>query len=135
LGRALGGLGAGVQPVQRALVVDGHERPLLPGRVLPEDLEEPSVTRAAVVGNHDAVRRLLLLADAHQTDLDCQQVLLFGERRSESRSTGRKARKATGQPTGKTALQSTLESARGLLRPARLALALLALGLGFAGQA
>src|SRR5206468_2013030 len=89
---------------QRALVVDGDERGLLPGRVLPEDLEEPAVTRAAGVGNHDAVRRLLLLADAHQTDLDCQQVLLFGERRSESRSTGRKARKAAksaGEPTGR----------------------------------
>src|SRR5262249_59642303 len=68
----LGGLGAVTQPVQSALVVDADERRLLPGCVLPQDLDETAVARAAPVGDDDAVGRLLLLADAHQADLDGQ---------------------------------------------------------------
>src|SRR5262245_6776977 len=74
---ALGRLSAVLQPLQGLLVVDGDARRLLTGVVLADDLDEPAVTRRAAVRRHDAVARLLGLADSHEPELHCHGSVLF----------------------------------------------------------
>src|SRR5437016_5950286 len=58
------------EPVNGPVVVDLHGRGLGAGLVGAQYLDEPAVTRGGGVGHHDAVRRLLLLAHPHESELD-----------------------------------------------------------------
>ena len=73
------------------------DRRLLARRVLADDLDEAAVARAAPVGDDDAVRRLLLLADAHQADLhghDAAPLFLVSASESSDRSAASRGRSA-----------------------------------------
>src|SRR3546814_14190250 len=66
----LGGLGTVLEPVHGALVVDLDQRGVAAGVVVPDDLDEPTVTGGTGVGGDDAVGGLLLLAHPHEAELD-----------------------------------------------------------------
>jgi len=56
------------QPVQCSILVDLDQGGIVEGLVLPDDLDELAVARAALIGHDHAVVRLLLLADPRQPD-------------------------------------------------------------------
>src|SRR5262249_14238743 len=70
--RLLRGLGTLAEPVQRAVGIDVDERRLLARAVVADGLDDPAVARRPGVGDDDAIRGLLLLAHAHEADLDGQ---------------------------------------------------------------
>src|SRR5690606_17554772 len=70
LGHGLGRLGAVLQPVERALVVDEDGRGIVERVVLPQVLDEPTVARRTRVRSDDAVVGTLLGAFTAETELD-----------------------------------------------------------------
>jgi len=68
--RLLRGLRALAEPGQRAVGVDVDVRRLLARAVVADGLDDPAVARRTGVGDDDAIGGLLLLAHAHEADLD-----------------------------------------------------------------
>src|SRR5207247_4268837 len=70
----LGRLCALAEPCEGPVLVDVDDRGLLERVVLPDDLDELAVARAALVRHHHPVVRLLLLAHPRQPDPDRHSV-------------------------------------------------------------
>ena len=91
--RLLRGLCALAQPVERAVGVDVDVRRLLARAVVADGLDDPAVARRPGVGDDDAIGGLLLLAHAHEADLDGHELLPLRPR--EHRANRRDARPET----------------------------------------
>src|SRR4029077_11092959 len=72
-GDRLRGLGAVLEPVARALLVELDQRRIRLRVVLADRLDRPTVTRGAFVGDDDAPDRVLLGPDSSQSDSDCHR--------------------------------------------------------------
>src|SRR5690606_32720017 len=94
--RRVGRLGALLEPVEDALVVEPHDGGLGDGLVAPEVFDEPAVARAARFGGEEGVDGVLLAPHPAEAEFDghCGVVLGFGLWVSGSRTRNQK-REAT----------------------------------------